>query len=96
MKQDINLADVFKKTRKEVFYNSNEKQFPAIYDQTIDGDFYFTMPSKLKEENREEQEKETYTRRKVEKKSLVKTDNSKVKYKDKMDSDFDKFIKNMN
>ncbi len=94
MKQDINLADVFKKTRKEVFYSSKEKQFPAIYDQTIDGDFYFTMPSQIKEGNTEEKEKESYTR-KVEKKSLIKTDKSKVKYEDKMDSNFDKFIENM-
>jgi len=45
MKQGFDLRDVFQKTRKEVYQASNHKQFPAIYDQTINGKFYFTYPT---------------------------------------------------
>ena len=48
MKQELALGDVFKKTRKEVYQASNHKQFPAIYDQTINGSFYFTAPRSIK------------------------------------------------
>jgi uncharacterized protein YcfL len=44
MKQGLDLRDVFQQTRKEVYQVSNHKQFPAIYDQTINGKFYFTDP----------------------------------------------------
>ena len=47
MKQEIDLRDVFQKTRKEVYQASNHKQFPAIYDQTINGKFYFTYPRSI-------------------------------------------------
>ncbi len=46
MQQELNLQDVFKKTREEVYEASNHKQFPAIYDQTIRGKFFFTLPKK--------------------------------------------------
>ena len=45
MGQPLDLRDVFQKTRKDVYVQSNQKQFPAIYDQTINGRFYFTQPS---------------------------------------------------
>ncbi len=45
MGQPLDLRDVFQKTRKDVYLQSNQKQFPAIYDQTINGRFYFTPPS---------------------------------------------------
>ena len=45
----LNLTEVFKKTRGAVYKASNKRQFPAIYDQTIDGDFYFTLPKDNKE-----------------------------------------------
>ena len=45
MQQPLNLPQVFKKTRKAVYQASSSTQFPAIYDQTIDGDFYFTLPT---------------------------------------------------
>lgn len=48
MKQELELRDVFQRTRKEVYQASNHQQFPAIYDQTIDGKFYFTYPKSLK------------------------------------------------
>jgi len=45
MKQSgLNLSDVFKKAREDVYDISEGKQFPAIYDQTIRGNFYFTLP----------------------------------------------------
>jgi uncharacterized caspase-like protein len=43
-KPGLGLSKVFKKTREGVYNESNKRQFPAIYDQTIDGDFYFTLP----------------------------------------------------
>ena len=45
MKRGLDLQDVFQETRKEVYQASNHQQFPAIYDQTINGKFYFTPPS---------------------------------------------------
>jgi len=40
---NMTLQNVFKKTREMVYEESNQRQFPAIYDQTIRGDFYFTL-----------------------------------------------------
>lgn len=45
MKRGLDLRDVFQQTRIDVYTQSNKKQFPAIYDQTINGKFYFTEPS---------------------------------------------------
>lgn len=45
MAQPLDLRDVFQRTRKDVYVQSNKKQFPAIYDQTINGKFYFTPPT---------------------------------------------------
>ena len=45
MSKGLDLRDVFQKTRKEVYNKSNKRQFPAIYDQTINGRFYFTPPN---------------------------------------------------
>lgn len=45
MKRGLDLQGVFQETRKEVYQASNHKQFPAIYDQTINGKFYFTSPN---------------------------------------------------
>ena len=56
MKKELDLGEVFKKTRKEVYQVSNHKQFPAIYDQTINGKFYFTAPSSGKKATFEKSE----------------------------------------
>jgi len=48
MQQPLTLQKVFQKTRKSVYSASSKSQFPAIYDQTINGDFYFTLPTKIK------------------------------------------------
>jgi len=40
-----NLASVFKKARQGVYDESNGKQSPGVYDQTL-GEFYFTLPDK--------------------------------------------------
>ena len=45
MKKPLNLQDVFKKTRASVYDASKGTQFPAIYDQIVKGDFYFTLPN---------------------------------------------------
>ena len=44
MKRSLALQEVFQQTRKDVYVASNQKQFPAIYNQTINGKFYFTLP----------------------------------------------------
>ena len=43
MKQPLGLYELFKKTKDEVFYDSNWKQNPSIYDESM-GTFYFTPP----------------------------------------------------
>jgi len=45
MKKPLLLQDVFKATRASVYEASGGSQFPAIYDQIVKGDFYFTLPS---------------------------------------------------
>jgi len=45
MKKPLNLQTVFRNTRTSVFEASEGTQFPAIYDQVIKGEFYFTLPS---------------------------------------------------
>ncbi|RUM71573.1 MAG: hypothetical protein DSZ07_00045 [Sulfurovum sp.] len=44
MKKPLTLQQVFKKTRASVYDASGGTQFPAIYDQIVKGDFYFTLP----------------------------------------------------
>ena len=44
MKQPLDLQEVFQKSREEVYQESHQKQFPAIYNQTINGKFFFTLP----------------------------------------------------
>ena len=46
MKKPLSLQEVFKKTRASVYDASKGTQFPAIYDQIVKGDFYFTLPNK--------------------------------------------------
>ena len=46
MRQPLGLQEVFQKSREEVYRASNQKQFPAIYNQTINGKFFFTLPTK--------------------------------------------------
>ena len=45
MQEPLSLQDVFRRTREAVFKDSGNRQFPAIYDQTISGDFFFTLPT---------------------------------------------------
>jgi len=45
MKKPLSLTEVFRKTRASVYDASGGKQFPAVYDQIIKGDFYFTLPT---------------------------------------------------
>jgi uncharacterized protein YcfL len=44
MQQPLDLQEVFQRTREDVYTASNQKQFPAIYNQTINGKFFFTIP----------------------------------------------------
>jgi len=98
MKKGLNLADVFKETRKDVFYSSNKRQFPAIYDQTIDGDFFFTSPSENSASSSwsETPPKSEYSpppkRRESSSKSIHPNNRT---FKEEMDDDFDSFMKDM-
>ncbi len=44
IQKPLNIYDVFKQTQEDVHDNTGGKQFPAIYDKTIRGKFYFTLP----------------------------------------------------
>ncbi len=47
----VDLAKVFKNTRRSVYNESNGKQSPGVYDQTL-GDFFFTLPNQIKSKNK--------------------------------------------
>ena len=104
MKKGLNLSDVFKQTRKEVFYSSKEKQFPAIYDQTIDGDFYFTLPTTVSSsKNMEGVDNSTHQKEVVpvnnyntssQSRSATKN-TSDFTFNEEMDNDFDNFMNDM-
>ena len=50
MKQEgLELRDVLQKTRAAVYRDSNTQQLPSVYDQIIEGEFYFT-PAKVAEQ----------------------------------------------
>ena len=93
MQQELDLQDVFQKTREEVYDNSNQKQFPAIYNQTIRGKFFFTLPTSSDKEL--ETPKEVNYNPHQKKNSLPKSSSSKGFTKN-MDDDFDSFINDMN
>jgi uncharacterized protein (TIGR02145 family) len=38
----LNINEVFKRVKQDVFTESNEKQLPSVEDNSIGGDFYFT------------------------------------------------------
>lgn len=43
---DLNMTEVFKRVKMEVYKQSEEKQLPSVEDNTIGGDFYFTQSDK--------------------------------------------------
>jgi len=45
MKKPLSIEEVFKKTRASVYDASGGTQFPALYNQIVKGDFYFTLPT---------------------------------------------------
>lgn len=45
MQKPLTLQEVFRETRHSVALASNQKQRPAIYDETTNSDFYFTIPT---------------------------------------------------
>ena len=47
IKEPFTLQEVFERTRTKVKEESNGKQDPAVYDKTINSQFYFTQPSTL-------------------------------------------------
>ena len=63
MKKPLSLQDVFKKTRASVYNVSSGKQFPAIYDQVIQGNFYFTLPTKANNDYEEEDKEDVISYR---------------------------------
>jgi uncharacterized caspase-like protein len=102
MQQGLNLADVFKETRKEVFYSSKKRQFPAIYDQTIEGNFYFTLPTASSSKNIEASGNNAYQSETVtvnhntsSQSSSSAKSTSNFTFDEEMDDDFDNFMKDM-
>jgi len=47
IKEPFTLQEVFERTRTKVREESNGKQDPAVYDKTINSQFYFTQPSTM-------------------------------------------------
>ena len=41
----LNISEVLKKVKQDVFAESNEKQLPSLEDNSIGGDFFFTPGS---------------------------------------------------
>ncbi len=41
-KPNLNITDVFKEVKQQVYAESGEKQLPSVEDNSIGGDFYFT------------------------------------------------------
>src|SRR5258708_7326725 len=39
---NLNITDVFRKVKQQVYAESAEKQLPSVEDNSIGGDFYFT------------------------------------------------------
>ena len=39
---DLNIGDVFKRVKQDVFLESNKTQLPSVEDNSIGGDFYFS------------------------------------------------------
>ncbi|MDA7817549.1 caspase family protein [Sulfurimonas sp.] len=70
MDESIPLDEVFRKTRKSVYEDTNGEQFPGVYNQVIDGEFFFSISpnNKLKKNYNNSPEKK-------------KTLNSKSNYK---------------
>ena len=93
MQQELDLQDVFQKTREEVYDNSNQKQFPAIYNQTIRGKFFFTLPTSSVKEL-ETPKKVNYNSYSTE--SSSPKSSSRKGFTKNMDEDFDSFINDMN
>jgi len=93
MQQELDLQDVFQKTREEVYDNSNHKQFPAIYNQTIRGKFFFTLPTSSSKAIETPAEVNYNPHKK--KKSLSKSSSNKD-FTKKMNDDFDSFMNDMN
>ena len=51
MKEPLNFRDVFQKAKEAVYMASHKKQLPAIYNNTVNVNFYFTLPDVKKKEN---------------------------------------------
>ncbi len=51
MQEPLSFKDVFQKAREAVYKASNKAQFPAIYDNTINVNFYFTLPNMKQKED---------------------------------------------
>ena len=103
MQKPLKLQDVFRKTREEVYEASNQKQFPAIYDQTVKGDFYFTFPDNetLKENiygnsynysSIDTSQNVNGTYRRATRKSIR---SGKKSFEKRMDDEFEDFVKDM-
>ena len=93
MQQPLDLQDVFQKTREDVYDSSNQRQFPAIYNQTIRGKFYFTLPT-------ESSIAQISSTKKSSSKNIV-TENTQPKndssltFGEEMDDDFENFMNDM-
>ena len=101
MQQSLDLQEVFQRTREEVYDASNQRQFPAIYNQTIRGKFYFTLPDPSTQTvtlptQSVEAPTPAYNDYETTSKSISKPNkHSSQSFSDTMDDDFDSFMNDM-
>jgi uncharacterized protein (TIGR02145 family) len=58
---NLNITEVFKKVKQQVYAESGEKQLPSVEDNSIGGDFYFTTGSARVVETKNAEPNETPT-----------------------------------
>lgn len=58
IKEEISIEEVFKKTRENVYFETNGEQKPGVYNQMM-GDFYFTLPENFENKTKNIVEKRT-------------------------------------
>ncbi|SFV54519.1 hypothetical protein MNB_SV-14-123 [hydrothermal vent metagenome] len=100
MQKELDLRDVFQKTREEVYDASNHKQFPAIYNQVVKGKFFFTLPTTTSSSTKEIDSTINNSYQSVAPKAINRStkseSNSDFTFSEEMDNDFDNFMKDMN
>jgi len=98
MQKELDLQEVFQRTREEVYDASNQKQFPAIYNQVIKGKFFFTLPTTYSATNTVDLSTDNSYQSAVPNSTYTNTQTrstSNFTFNEEMDADFDNFMNDM-